>query len=173
LLTESTGRLVRRGLIVVALAGLALGVIASLAGWSTATQWLWAAGTLPVIVALMISIARDVLAGRVGVDAVALVSMAAALALGQGLAGVVVAVMYAGGTVLEDYAVARAERDLKTLSDRAPRVAHRRIGSAIEDTPIEDVAIGDEVFVRAGEVIFPNEGRHRPPRRSYARRSTL
>jgi hypothetical protein len=35
-----------------------------------------------------------------GVDAVAFVSMAAALALGQTLTGVVVAIMYAGGSVL-------------------------------------------------------------------------
>jgi heavy metal translocating P-type ATPase len=140
-------------LIVAALAGLLLGLAASFAGRSTAAQWLWAAGTLPVILALVVSMARDLLAGRVGVDAVAFVSMVAALALGQGLAGGVVAVMYAGGTVLEDYAVARAERDLKTLSDRAPRVAHRRIGSTVEDSPIEEVAIGDKVLVRAGEVI--------------------
>ena len=36
--------------------------------------------------------------------------MTAALALGQSLAGIVVAMMYAGDTVLEDFAVARAER---------------------------------------------------------------
>jgi heavy metal translocating P-type ATPase len=150
---EGTERLIRRGLIVAALAGLVLGLAASLAGRSTAAQWLWAAGTLPVVIALFVSMARDLLAGRMGVDAVAFVSMTAALALGQGLAGVVVAVMYAGGTVLEDYAVARAERDLKMLSDRAPRVAHRRTGRTIEDTPIENVDIGDEVLVRAGEVI--------------------
>jgi len=56
---------------------------------------------------------RDLLAGRIGVDAMALVSMTAALLLGETLAGVVVAVMYPGGNVLEDFAVARAERDLK------------------------------------------------------------
>jgi cation transport ATPase len=150
---ESTERLIRRGLIVAALAGLLLGLAALLSGNSAAAQWPWAAGTLPVVAALLVSMVRDLLAGRVGVDAVALVAMVAALALGQGLAASVVAVMYAGGTVLEDYAVARAEHDLKSLSDRAPRVAHRRIGSTIEDIPIEDVAIGNEVLVRAGEVI--------------------
>ena len=59
------------------------------------------------------SIARDLAAGRLGVDAIALLAMSAALALGQPLAGIVVAIMYTGGTVLEDYAVARAERSLK------------------------------------------------------------
>jgi len=102
-----------------------LGLIA----WSTdrgeVAGWLWAMGTTPVVVGLLVSMGRDLLAGRMGVDAVAFVSMSAALALGENLAGVVVAVMYAGGNVLEDFAVARAERDLKSLIDRAPRTAHR------------------------------------------------
>jgi cation transport ATPase len=93
------------------------------------------------------------LGGTHGVDAIAFVSMSAALALGQNLAGVVVAVMYAGGNVLEDFAVARAERNLKSLIDRAPRIAHRRQGTTIDDVPIEQVAVGDTILVRAGEVI--------------------
>jgi heavy metal translocating P-type ATPase len=96
---------------------------------------------------------RDLLAGRLGVDAVALVSMSAALILGEPLAGVVVAIMYAGGNLLEDFAVARAERDLKALVDRAPRVAHRQGKGGIEDVGIDDVAVGDELLVRAGEVV--------------------
>jgi heavy metal translocating P-type ATPase len=61
--------------------------------------------------------------------------------------------MYAGGNVLEDFAIARAERDLKSLIDRAPRVAHRRVGSTIEDLPIDQVAIGDNILVRGGEIV--------------------
>jgi heavy metal translocating P-type ATPase len=161
--TAGTERLLRRGLIAAALAGLAFGLAASFAGRSTAAQWLWATGTLPVVIALLASMVRDLLAGRVGVDAVAFVSMVAALALGQGLAASVVAVMYAGGTVLEDYAVARAERDLRTLADRAPRVAHRRTGRGMEEIPIEQVAVGDVIVVRAGEVI-PVDGAIGSPR---------
>ena len=88
-----------------------------------------------------------------GVDAVAFCSMTAALVLGQELAAAVVAVMYAGGNALEDFAVARAERNLKSLIDRAPRTAHRLKGEAVDDIPVEAVAIGDHVLVRAGEVI--------------------
>ena len=79
--------------------------------------------------------------------------MSAAILLGEPLAGAVVAVMYAGGNLLEDFAVARAERDLKSLVDRAPRLAHRRHDSAIEDVAIEHVSIGDTILVRAGEVV--------------------
>ena len=66
---------------------------------------------------------------------------------------IVVAVMYAGGNVLEDFAVSRAERDLKSLVDRAPRTAHRRHDSSIVDVPIEAIAVGDAILVRGGEVV--------------------
>ena len=39
------------------------------------------------------------------------------------------------------------------MIDRAPRVAHRRRDSAVEDIPIEQVAVGDEILVQAGEVV--------------------
>ncbi len=79
--------------------------------------------------------------------------MTAALLLGQPLAGAVVALMYAGGNALEDFAVARAEHNLRSLVDRAPRVAHRRLDHSIEDIAVDAVAIGDVILVRGGEVI--------------------
>jgi len=96
---------------------------------------------------------RDFRAGRIGVDAVAFVSMLGALALGQNLAGIVIAIVYAGGNLLEDFAVAHAERDLRSLIDRAPRIAHRRKDATVEDIFVEQVAIGDDILVRAGEVV--------------------
>ena len=146
-------RMIRRGLISIALAGLAAGVVAALAGHAGLADMIWAVGTLPIIIALAGSIIRDFLAGRTGVDAVAFVSMSAAIALWQPLAGIVVAVMYAGGNVLEDFAVTRAERNLRSLVDRAPRVAHRRIDDTVEDIPVDEAAIGDLILVRAGEVV--------------------
>ena len=146
-------RSARYALVLISLVGLAAGLAAWLAGKDALAYWAWALGTAPVIVALAVAIVRDLLAGRMGVDAVAFVSMSAALALGEALAGVVVAVMYAGGNVLEQIAVARAERDLRSLVDRAPRIAHRRLDNHIEDIAIETVTIGDILLVRAGEVV--------------------
>ena len=146
-------RLLRRALVVLAIAGLLAGLTAWFSGRDDVARWCWAAGTIPVVASLFVSIARDLWAGRLGVDAVALIAMSAALVLGQALAEIVVAIMYAGGNVLEDFAVAHAERDLRSLIDRAPRIAHRRRDSTIEDIPIEQVAVGDEILVRAGEVI--------------------
>jgi heavy metal translocating P-type ATPase len=143
----------RRVLIAIALVGLILGLVAWLAGRHDLAEWCWVAGTVPVIIGLLISIVRDLLAGRMGVDSVALVSMSGAVVLGQALAGIVIAIMYAGGNFLEDIAVAHAERDLRSLIDREPRVAHRRADSTIQDVPVEEIAVGDVVFVRSGEVI--------------------
>lgn len=146
-------RIVRRALIVIAILGLAVGLFAMLAARSVIAHWAWISGTAPVIAVLLFSIVRDLRAGRMGVDLLALLSMAGALALGEALAGVIVAVMYASGQSLEDYAVGRAERDLKALIDRAPRVAHRKRGDAFEEVPIDQIAVSDRILVRAGEVV--------------------
>jgi heavy metal translocating P-type ATPase len=146
-------RLWRRTLVVIAVAGLGIGAAAYAAQRPGFADVAWAIGTVPVVAALAISIVRDFLAGRLGVDAIALISMSGALALGQPLAGAVVALMYAGGNVLEDIAVARAERDLRALVDRAPRVAHRRNDQAVSDLPVAEVVIGDALLVRAGEIV--------------------
>ncbi len=146
-------RLLRWTLVSVALAGLVAGIAAQLAGRSEVADLAWTAGTVPVIAGLAISMTRDLLAGRLGVDAIALLSMGAALVLGQPLAGAVVALMYSGGNVLEDIAIARAERDLRSLVDRAPREAHRMRADRIEQVPIESVVVGDQLLVRAGEII--------------------
>ena len=146
-------RVFRRALIAIAFAGLILGFVTWSAGRSDLAEWCWIGGTIPVLVGLFVSIVRDLSAGRMGVDSIALVSMSGAVVLGEALAGIVIAIMYAGGNVLEDIAVARAERDLRSLIDRAPRIAHRRTGSIITDTTIEQVEVGDIVLVRGGEVL--------------------
>ena len=146
-------RLLRWALAAIALTGLLLGLAAWGVGRNDWANWCWAAGTIPVVVGLLGSMIRDFLAGRLGVDAVALVSMSGALVLGQNLAGIVIAIMYSGGNLLEDFAFARAARDLRSLIDRTPKIAHRRIASIIEDVPIEQIAVGDDILVRGGEVI--------------------
>jgi heavy metal translocating P-type ATPase len=146
-------RVLRWALVLIAVTGLMAGIAAYAAGREDLADLFWWFATAPVVAGLAVSIVRDLLAGRLGVDAIALVSMSAALALGQPLAGAVVALMYSGGNVLEDIAVARAEHDLRSLVDRAPREAHRRTGDRIEEVPIAAVAVGDRLLVRAGEII--------------------
>jgi cation transport ATPase len=149
----SLERVTRWALVAIAIAGLAAGILAHMASRPGLADLCWTLATAPVVAGLAVSIVRDFLVGRLGVDAIALVSMSAALALRQPLAGAVVALMYSGGNMLEDIAVARAEHDLRSLVDRAPRVAHRRVENGIEDMPVGEIAVGDRLLVRAGEVV--------------------
>ncbi len=146
-------RFVRWSLVAVAITGLATGVAARLLGRPELANLSWTIATLPVIAGLAVSIVRDFIAGRLGVDAIALISMSAAITLGQPLAGAVVALMYSGGNVLEEIAIARAEGSLRSLVDRAPRIAHRRVGDQIEDVSVDAIAVGDQILARAGEVV--------------------
>ncbi len=143
---------VRTILLLLAVGALATGAALSWFGDPAIGRWIWFGGTVPVAISLLASIVRDLSRGQFGVDMIALLSMGGALALGQPLAAIVIAVMYAGGAVLEDFAVSRAERNLKGLVDRAPRVAHRRLGDTIADIGVEEVAVGDRLIVRAGEI---------------------
>jgi heavy metal translocating P-type ATPase len=140
----------------VALAAL-VGVLGGLTFWAigrrTAADVLWAAATALLLGPLTLSVVRSLLRRDVGVDAIALVSMAGALVLGQYLAGAVVALMLAGGNALEEAANRRARRDLTALVERAPRSALVRRSDQLVDVPIDAVGTGDRVLVRAGEVV--------------------
>ena len=68
---------------------------------------------MPVVAGLFVSIIRDFLAGRLGVGGRRSLCMSGALVLEQNLAGIVIAIKCSGGNLLEDFAVGRAERDLR------------------------------------------------------------
>lgn len=143
----------QRLLALAALAALAAGALLHAGGEPAAGSAVWAASTASILVPLVVSVVRSLLHRDVGVDAIALVAIASALALGQYLAGAVVALMLAGGNALEEYATRRAARELKHLLERMPRVAHLRRGAAIVEVPVEDVLPEDIVVMRAGEVV--------------------
>ena len=136
-----------------AASGVALGELLHLVGHGDVGDVLWGVVTAALLVPLGWSTLRSLLRRDVGVDAVALVSMSGALAFREYLVGALIGLMMSGGAALEAYASKRARRELTALVERAPRVAHRRIGDTLEVIPVEDVAPGDTIVVRPGEVI--------------------
>jgi heavy metal translocating P-type ATPase len=141
----------RRLIAAATLIGLSVGALLHLVGAPTAGADVWAGATAVVLVPLVWSVVRSLAHRDVGVDAIALIAIATALALGQYLAAVVVALMLAGGNALEEFASGRAGQELTRLLERMPRVAHRRQGKAIEEVAIDEIRPGDLVVVRAGE----------------------
>jgi heavy metal translocating P-type ATPase len=142
-----------RAIAVAALAAVAAGLVLAAVNRHTPANALWAATTAMLLVPLSWSVLRSLLRRDVGVDAIALVSMAGALALGEYLAGAVVALMLAGGNALEESANRRARRELTALVERAPRFALVRRGDELVEVPVDEVVVDEVVLVRAGEVV--------------------
>jgi heavy metal translocating P-type ATPase len=136
-----------------ALLGTLAGGLAHILGAPALGDALWIATIAGTLAPLSWSVARSLAHGDVGVDVIALLAMAAALAGGELLAGSIVAVMLLGGNALEAYAAGRAERELTALLRRVPRVAHRREGDTWVEVPVDAVVPGDLVLVRSGEVV--------------------
>ena len=94
----------------VSASGLALGFAAGWAGRSGWAEAIWGGAAVIVLAVLLIQILKSLGRGEFGLDIVAALSMSAAIAFGETLAAAVVALMYAGGQLLEDYAANRATR---------------------------------------------------------------
>jgi heavy metal translocating P-type ATPase len=134
-------------------AAIAAGGILALTDHARAADAVWAVATAIVLVPLAIGVGRSLLRRDPGVDTIALLAMAAALAMGEYLAGAVVALMLSGGNALEDYAAGRAKRELRSLLEHAPRVAHRYSGSGLEEIGAELIEPGDRLMIRSSEVV--------------------
>jgi heavy metal translocating P-type ATPase len=113
----------------------------------------WAVTTVAGILPIAGEVLGGILRREPGVDLIAILAMAGALALQEYLAGAVIAFMLSTGRSLEDFADARAHRELASLLARAPRTAHRYAGESLQSVPIEDVAAGDRLLVMKGEVV--------------------
>jgi heavy metal translocating P-type ATPase len=108
-------------------------------------------------IGLVIAINWVVLAikkGEFGSDSLAVIAISATAITDEWLAASVISVMLATGRALEKWAEGRARRKLEALIERAPRTANR-IGAnnLIEQIPVDQVAIGDRILVRSGEVV--------------------
>ena len=106
-------------------------------------------GGLPLVVATV----RGLLRGHFAADVVAAMAIVGAVVLGEYFAGTIIVLMQAGGEALEGYAMHRASQSLEALLERAPRIARRRRQGVIEDIPAGQVAVGDVLVLRPGDMV--------------------
>ena len=114
----------------------------------------FALATLPVLLALLVEITQSLRRGDVGLDVVAALSMSAAMVFGETLAGNVVALMYAGGQLLEIFAQGRARREMTALLGRVAHSAMRYLGDELQEVPISTIVPGARTASRS-----PNSGK--------------
>ncbi len=145
-------------LFAVAIAGLAGGFAAPLAGFGEWQSAIWGLSGAILLAFLLREIVQSLLAGNVGLDIVAGVSMSAALAFGETLAAAVVGLMYAGGQLLEDYAANRARADMRALLARVPKTALRYDDGHLSEVAIDAIHQGDRLLIRQGDIV-PVDGR--------------
>lgn len=143
-------------LVIVALVVLALTLVLQFGGQQNAAQWI--ASTFIVLVILWVGtdMIRDLLRGHTGLDILAVVSMVATLLVGEYIAGLIVVLMITGGEALEDYAQARAKKNLTDLLNRTPQIALRvtdQESGEVEEVAIDEVAVGDVLLVRPSEQV--------------------
>jgi heavy metal translocating P-type ATPase len=137
----------------VAVAGLAAGGVLRIVGSVVPSNLLWGATAAAALLPTTFAVARDLLRHRAGVDIVAVLALGGTLAVGEYLAGAVIAFMLATGRELEARASARARRELSALLARAPTVVHRVEGDALVIQPIDTVRPDDVLMVAPGEVV--------------------
>lgn len=143
------GRIFNWGLLLVTASALSLGfkyesawIVAGFAGLVSALFWL----------------ISDLRQRVMGSDVLAILAIAGALFTGELFAAAVISVMLATGRVLESWAEGQAERQLKSLLSRIPRIAHRRDSSGeITEISLSAISVGDEILVRSGEIV-PTDG---------------
>lgn len=146
-------QVLRWALLSVTLMALAAGGIAWAAGARALADGCWIAATIAAIVPATWWVIAGLRSGRFGVDVLAVLSLAGALAVKEYLAGSLIAVMLATGQALDAAAERRATKDLRALLDRVPRTARRRSGDEIEVVDLDAIVIDDVVLVGPGEVL--------------------
>ena len=135
------------------IAGLAIGEILVLSDRSPAGHAVWAVTTVIGGVPVLVDVVRSIARREVGVDMIAIFAIGGCLWLHEYAAGAVLALMLASGQALEEYADQRARRELSSLLAQAPRQVHRYEDGALQTRGVDDVIVGDRLFVKTGEVI--------------------
>jgi heavy metal translocating P-type ATPase len=139
--------------LVCSIVGITIGGAMWIAGAHDAAKVAWAATTVIGGIPLVVDVVRSIARREPSVDFIALLAIIVSLWLHEYLAGAVIALMLSTGQALESYADRRAHRELSSLLDRAPQLVHRYEDGELHTRPIDQVVLGDLLFVKTGEVV--------------------
>ena len=160
--------LLRYPLVAGTLAVLLAVILLMVSGQEGLARWTASLYALAVAAYLAVGMVRRLMGGTWGIDILAVTAIVSTVLVGEFVASMIIVLMMAGGTALEDFAAGRAKAELTALLERVPQTAHReRAGVAAdgthgdgtladgqhEDVAATDVRIGDILLVRPGEVV--------------------
>lgn len=140
-----------------------IGGVLALTGLEEAARWIISIFALAIAAKESVGMVRSILKGSWGIDVLAVTAIIATVLVGEYWASIIIVLMFTGGESLEDYAESRAKRELTSLLDNTPQIAHREVYSsagaekgalfATKDCPVAELNIGDVVVVKPGELI--------------------
>jgi heavy metal translocating P-type ATPase len=107
-------------------------------------------GTYSMIVETVLSIMRK----QFALDYIAILAIVVSLVTQEYLVAAILALMICSGSTLEAYGVAKAKKSLTQLIDRIPTdVTLWENGAPGKKKKLKSISIGDEIFIKKGEVI--------------------
>jgi heavy metal translocating P-type ATPase len=139
--------------VLVVLSAIVVGAALSFHGSATAAHRVWEVSLVITGAPLVWQTLRAARRGHFATDVVATLAIVTAAIVDQPLAGLIIVLMQRGGEALERYAEGRASAAVRALEEAAPRIAHRIIGDRIEDVAATDVAVGDLLLLRPGDLV--------------------
>ncbi|HBR81737.1 MAG TPA: heavy metal translocating P-type ATPase, partial [Enterococcus sp.] len=107
---------------------------------------------------MFLEMIKTLRSGRYGVDILAITAILATLAVKEYWASLMILIMLTGGDSLEDYANKRAGKELQSLLDNTPRIAHRFKEGRWQDIVIDEINVVNQLLVKPGELV-PVDGR--------------
>jgi len=117
-------------------------------------RWLLSIFSLLIAAKLVREMIGKLHEGKWGIDVLAVTAILSTVIVGEYWAAIVVVLMLSGGTALEAYANQRATHELSALLERAPSITHIKLqDGSTTDIPVIQVAVGDVLLIRPGEVI--------------------
>lgn len=117
------------------------------------TQLLVTVAGAILALSMFIEMVKTLRSGKYGVDLLAIIAIISTLIIGHYWASLIIILMLVGGESLEDYAANRASRELHKLLENSPTIAHKQVNDDYEDTPIEEIVVGDIVLVKPSELV--------------------
>jgi len=99
------------------------------------------------------SVIRQLRKGRLSVDSLMILAAGGAMFLGKMWEGILLLFLFSLSHALESYAGWRTERSLRLTKERFPERTMRKSGSGWVEIGVGEVQVGDELLLRAGEVI--------------------
>lgn len=140
-------------LLTLALLAGAVGLALWLTGQHTTAKWLLGTVSIIEVFPLLWGMWDDLRSGSYGIDILAATAIVFSVILGQSWAAIVIVIMLTGGESLEAFAERRAHRELNTLLQHAPSIAHLIKAKKTTDVRASEVHAGDKLLIKPGEIV--------------------